>query len=99
MFVCLDGCVRTEILHILITSNGHCTALSLSTFGAGAVALEDHDAVGGGRCDEGSAVAVAGPCRRRVEGDVAQGVAEGAEQEGDVAAEPGELQSAAIITR
>ena len=90
--VCLAGC--TEILNVFIASNAQGTALALPALGAGAVAFEDHDAVGGGGGDEGGAVAVAGPCRAGVEGDVAQAVAEGAEQEGDVAAEPGELQSA-----
>lgn len=80
----------TKVLHILIPKQLQRGALSLAALGAGAVAFEDDDAVGGGGGDEGGAVAVAGPGAVRVEGDVAQAVAEGAQQERDVADEPGE---------
>ena len=87
---------HTQVLHILIPSNSHRAALSLPTLGTGPVALKHNDPVSGSGCDESSAVGEASPAAGGVEGDVAQTVAEGAEQEGDMAAEPGELQAGII---
>ena len=87
----------TKILHVLVANDGQWAPLTFSTLGTGSVSLKDHDAVRSGCSDKCSAVAEAGPPGGRVEGDVAQAVAECAEQEGDMAAEPCELQSADII--
>lgn len=96
LLLCFEA-EHTEILHILIPDDSHWAALTLPAFGTSTVTLKHHDAVGSSRSDKGSAVAVAGPSGGRVEGDVAQAVAECAEQEGDMAAEPCELQSADTI--
>jgi len=80
-------------LHVLVTDQLEGTALALSALGAGTVALEDHDAIGDGGSEEGSAVGETSKAAGRVERDVAQTVAHSAEQKGHVASEPGELKS------
>ena len=91
--ICVKIVRRTQILHVLIPSQLQRGAMPLPTLRTCTVAFEDHDAVGGGGGDKGGAVAVAGPAAGRVEGDVAQAVAEGADEEGDMPAEPGELEA------
>jgi hypothetical protein len=87
-------CKYTKILHILISRQREWAALSLSALLARAVALEDDDAVSCSSGNKRSAVGELSPTAVGVEGDVAQAVTQRAEQEGHVAAEPGELEAA-----
>ena len=85
--------VRTQILDVLIPEKRQRAALAFPTLSARTVALEDHDSVGCSGRDEGGAVAVACPAAGSVEGDVAQAVAESAEEERHMSTEPCELQT------
>ena len=80
-------------MHVLVTDQLERAALALAALGAGTVALEDNDAVGDGGGNESGAVREASPAAGRVEGDVAQAVADGAEKEGHMSGKPGELES------
>ena len=80
-------------MHVLVTDQLERAALALTALRTSAVALEDDDAVGDGSGNEGGAVREASPAAGRVEGDVAQAVAEGGEEEGHMSSEPGELES------
>lgn len=78
-------------MHILVTGQGHdTTLLATSAAGACSVGFVDYDTIGGGRCDEGSAVGDASPKRVGVESDVGKTVTERAEQECKVSYKPGE---------
>lgn len=86
-FVCL-----TQILHILVGDQGERASLTLPALSTRAVAFEDDDAIGGSGGDESSAVAELCPTAVVAEGDVAQGVAERAQEQSNMADEPCELQ-------
>lgn len=81
----------TEVLHILICEQSERGAL-LASSGTGSVALVDDDAVGHGRSHESGAIGELCPSRVVVEGDVGKAVAQGAEEQREVASEPCELQ-------
>lgn len=87
------GAQLTKVLHILVGDELERAALALTALGASTVAFEDHDAVSDGSGKESGAVGETGPAAGGVEGDVAQAVAQGAEQQGHVAGEPRELES------
>lgn len=91
-------CLLTQVLHILVTSKGQRTAGLFAALDAGFVALEHHNAVRGSCSDEGSAVAELRPFAVVVEEDVAERVADGGEEERDVADEPGELESLRCVS-
>jgi hypothetical protein len=82
----------TKVLHILVANQLERAALALTALRTCAVALEDNDAVGDGSGNESGAVREASPAAGRVEGDVAQGVAEGGEQESHMSSKPSELE-------
>ena len=84
---------RTQVLNIFVSEQLQGAALTLPTLCTCTVAFEYDDTVCCCRRDEGGAVAEARPATDGVEGDVAQAVAEGAEQERHMPAEPRELQS------
>ena len=80
-------------MHILVTDQLKRAALALTALRTSAVALEDDNTVGNGGGNESGAVREASPAAGRVEGDVAQTVANGAEKEGHMSSKPGELES------
>jgi len=73
------GEALTQVLHILVSSQGNDTAL-LTGPHAGAVGLVDDDAVGDARRQKGNAVGERGPSGVVVEGQVRQAVAQCREQ-------------------
>jgi hypothetical protein len=80
-------------LHILVANQLERAALALTALRTSAVTLEDDDTVGDGSSNESGAVREASPAAGRVEGDVAQAIAESGEQEGHMSSKPGELES------
>lgn len=79
-------------MHILVADQLEWAALALTALGASAVALEDDNTVGDGSGEEGGAVREASPAAGRVEGDVAEAIAESAQEESHMSSEPGELE-------
>lgn len=79
-------------MHILIANQLKRAALTLTALRTSAVALEDNDTVGDGGGNEGGAVREASPAAGGVEGNVAQAVAQSAEEEGHMSSEPGKLE-------
>lgn len=87
----MDHHKRTQILHVLILHHlENASLLALSDLCP--VRLAHHNTVRHSSGDKRSAIAELGPARVEVECDVAQAVAESAEEEGKVADEPRELQ-------
>ena len=89
-------CCLTQVLHILICRQRQRAALTLAALLTRAVALEHDNTVGDSCGDESGTVAEAGPARVEVEGDVAEHVAQRAEEERHMPAEPGELEAVEI---
>lgn len=83
--------ILTEVLDVLIGSQGHDTAL-LSGPHAGAVRLVDDNAIGDTGGDKAGAVGESSPLRVVVEGDVRQAVSQRGQQQGDVTSEPRKLE-------
>lgn len=83
----------TEILHVLVSRQLERAALTLTTLCTSTVSLEHDYAIGNCCGHKGSAVGESSPAAVEVEGKVAEGVAESAQEESDMAAEPGELES------
>jgi hypothetical protein len=94
MLVMADGAVwkLTQVLDVLIGSQGHNTAL-LSCPHAGTVCLVDDDAVRDAGRQEGGAVGKGSPSRGEVKSNVRQAVAQSREQQRNMSSEPGKLQS------
>ena len=84
-----SGAIRTEILNIFISSQSQRpTLLTTCTPLTSAECFVDDDTVGSCCCHEGGAIREAGPARVKVESDVGEAIAEGAEKERDVSNEP-----------
>jgi len=81
-----------QILNILVSRKGQ-RADRLAGLLASAEALVDDDSVGDGGRDEGGTVAELCPSRGEFEKGGAQAVSQGAQEQGDMAGEPGELES------
>lgn len=83
----------TQILNVLIANDRKRAVLRLARSGARAEALEYNDTISDGSSNKGGAVRVASPSGVVVEGYVGQAIADGAEQQGDVACKPPKLES------
>lgn len=83
---------HTQILHILVADYRERAVLGLARTSTCAEALKDDNTVGDGGSNKGGAVGVTSPSGVVVEGEVGHCVADSAEQKGDVAGEPAELQ-------
>jgi len=80
-----DVGLRTQVLDVLISNHLHWRAHCLAALLLRTERLEHDNAIGCGGCHEGGAVAELGPTAVVVEGDVAEAVAEGTEEERDMA--------------
>lgn len=85
--------ILTKVLHVLVGRQLERASLTLSTLRPGAVSLEHDYAIGDCCGQKRGTVGEPGPAAVKVEGEVAQGVTESAQEECDMAAEPCELES------
>lgn len=86
-----SGAIRTEILHIFISSQSQWPALlATCTPLASAECFVDDNTVGSCCCHEGGAIREAGPARVEVKSDIGEAVAERTEEERDMSDEPAE---------
>lgn len=77
----------TQVLDILVGSQHQCTLLLGPRTQASPISLVDDDAIGGRCSHKGKAIRELRPSGVEVEGDVGEGVAKDAQEEGQMSAE------------